>query len=119
MKPTCAGLTVTIKESTILGEARIYLGTLPGAMFIRINTGVYRAMWSKGVVRSAPNGTADLLGAYCGYAVAAEAKTTKGKQTKDQRNFQIAWEKAGGVYILFTSVDDLAWALSDLRSRNS
>lgn len=110
---------MTVSESTILANARLYLGALPGAMFIRVNTGVYRALWSEGVVRSAPNGTADLIGSYIGYAVAAEAKTTKGKQTKDQRNFQAAWEKAGGVYVLFTSVDELAAALAALRSRNS
>lgn len=95
-------------ESTLLANARLYLGTLPDAMFIRVNTGVYRAMWSAGVVRSAPNGTPDLLGVYRGLPIAAEAKARKGKQTKDQMNFQAAWEASGGVYILFRSVEELA-----------
>lgn len=103
-------------ESTLLANARLYLGSLPAskAMFIRINTGVFKAMWSEGVVRSAPNGTPDLLGVYRGFAVAAEAKAGKGRQTKDQVSFQAAWEAAGGEYILFRSVDELRHALMRL-----
>jgi len=36
-----------------------------------------------------------------------ECKSAKGKQTEDQRLWQIRFEDAGGVYILVRSLDDL------------
>lgn len=99
-------------ESTILAECRLYLGSLPAsdAMFIRINTGVFKAMWSAGVIRSAPNGTPDLLGVYHGRAVAIETKAKRGRLSEAQLSFQSAWTAAGGVYLLIRSLDALkAW----------
>lgn len=53
-------------------------------------------------------GSADILGVLIsGHALAAEAKTGTGRQQKNQGNFQTAWEKRGGIYVLFRSVDQL------------
>lgn len=106
-------------ESTILAEVRLYLGTLPAceAMFIRINTGVFRPLHGAQdrAIRSAPNGTADLLGVYRGYPVAIETKRPKNSaQRKAQKDFEVAWRAAGGVYILARSVDDVKFALASL-----
>lgn len=59
-------------------------------------------------------GSADILGILMsGAPLAAEAKTGTGRQQKNQHNFQIAWEKRGGIYILFRSVDDLMESVND------
>lgn len=101
-----------VGESTVLAECRLYLGALPAneAMFIRINTGVFKPLYGEQnrAIRSAPNGTADLLGIYCGVPVAIETKRPKNSsQRQAQKDFQKAWESAGGVYFLARSVGDV------------
>lgn len=113
---------MTALESTLLAEARIYLGTLPAAMFIRINTGVFKPLYGeqKRVIRSAPNGTPDLLGRYRFIPVAIETKSAKGKQRKAQQDFEREWTRDGyGVYLLPRSLEELQTAIERLRSRNS
>jgi hypothetical protein len=59
-------------------------------------------------------GSADILGILAnGTPLAAEAKTGTGRQQKNQRNFQAAWEKRGGLYVVFRSVDQLLEAICD------
>lgn len=108
-------------ESVLLAEARLYLGALAAteAMFIRINTGVFKAMWSEGVVRSAPNGTPDLLGIYRGWPVAIETKSKRGRQSEDQRSFQAAWTAAGGVYLMPRTMDALKAGLAVMEWRTA
>lgn len=42
-----------------------------------------------------------------GAAFAIETKSLRGKQREGQRNWQAAWEKRGGIYILAKSLDDV------------
>ncbi len=42
-----------------------------------------------------------------GIGMAIEVKKTKGQQSYEQKNFQRAWERRGGLYILARSVDDV------------
>lgn len=65
------------------------------------------------------NGTADILGAWLGWPVAIEIKSEKGKQSEDQRLFQIRFEEAGGIYILARSLDDVIKVLTSLTKRTS
>ena len=59
-------------------------------------------------------GSADILGVLqSGAPLAAEAKTGTGRQKTNQRNFQTAWEKRGGIDVLFRSVDELMEAVRD------
>ncbi len=59
-------------------------------------------------------GSADIIGLTAkGTGLAAEAKTGTGRQRKNQQNFQTAWEKRGGIYVLFRSVDELLEAVRD------
>jgi hypothetical protein len=59
-------------------------------------------------------GSADILGVLAdGTPLAAEAKTGSGRQQKNQHDFQTAWEKRGGFYIVFHSLDELLGAISD------
>lgn len=59
-------------------------------------------------------GSADIIGLLdSGIGLAAEAKTGTGRQRENQRKFQAAWEKRGGIYVLFRSVDELLGAIRD------
>ena len=56
-------------------------------------------------------GIADYLGCYEGKAVAIEVKAPGGKQSPKQKEFQAAWETAGGIYCLAYGPEDVAKAL--------
>lgn len=56
-------------------------------------------------------GIADFLGCWNGKAIAIEAKSKKGTQSDNQKEFERRWIKAGGIYILCRSVEDLAKGL--------
>jgi hypothetical protein len=63
-------------------------------------------------VRAGVAGQADLTGILPdGRRVEIEVKSERGRQTKDQRNFQRMIERFGGVYVLARSVEDVAHAL--------
>lgn len=52
-------------------------------------------------------GSADIIGVSAGVPVAAEVKKAiSGRQSEQQGHFQVAWEKAGGHYMLVRSVED-------------
>lgn len=53
------------QEAPLLADVRLALGARRDIKLFRINTGQYRAMWDpKIIVRSAPDGTPDLLGCW-------------------------------------------------------
>jgi len=56
-------------------------------------------------------GSADIMGASAGRPVAIETKTAIGRQSDLQVNFEAAWTKAGGLYILARSPEDALTAL--------
>lgn len=117
-------------EASFLADVRLALGQRPDIFMIRINTGNYLPIdWRPGmpkrVIESAPAGTPDLLGVqrieartapgigatpmpgYIGRAFAIECKFGKGKQREAQKNWQAAWERRGGLYILAYSMADV------------
>ncbi len=52
-------------EAPLLAEIRLALGSRRDIKLFRVNTGQYRAMWDpKVIVRSAPDGTPDLIGCW-------------------------------------------------------
>lgn len=55
-------------------------------------------------------GSADIIGCSSGRPIAAEVKKKGGRQQENQKNFQRAWEKAGGLYFLVRSVDEMRQA---------
>jgi len=60
-------------------------------------------------------GVPDILGVLPGGRfLGVEAKSTDGRQSPAQRNFQQACEKAGGAYILAHSASELASALDEI-----
>lgn len=52
-------------------------------------------------------GSADLIACISGRFVGIEVKSSVGIQSKEQRAFQSAVERCGGIYILARSVDDV------------
>ena len=59
-----------------------------------------------GFMRFGLPGMADIGSILNGKAIEIECKTTKGKQSPEQKNWQKAVERAKGIYILTRSVDD-------------
>lgn len=81
-----------------------------GAFVMRNNSGLFFAHSGRRVRASVP-GAADIIAVYQGRALAVECKTKAGRQSPDQRNFQAAWERAGGVYVIVRSATDALAAL--------
>lgn len=101
------------KEAVLQQQIRLALGMRDDIMMFRINVGTFWAMTGpKRAVRSAPDGTPDLLGVILrgngiGQAFGIEVKAPKGRQREAQVAFQTAWERRGGIYVLARSVDDV------------
>lgn len=97
-------------EAVIQQNIRLALGMRDDIFMFRINVGVFRPLHGdqKRAIRSAPDGTPDLMGVIApGRAFAIEVKTGRGQQRDAQKNWQKAWEKRGGIYILARSVEDV------------
>jgi hypothetical protein len=97
-------------EAVIQQKIRLALGMRDDIFMFRINVGVFRPMHGdqRRAIRSAPDGTPDLLGVKSpGQAFGIEVKAAKGVQREAQKNWQKAWEKRGGIYILARSVEDV------------
>lgn len=58
-------------------------------------------------------GLADINGAIDGHPLQIELKTRVGRQSEQQIKFQIAWEKAGGIYILARSPEQAVNAIRE------
>ena len=96
------------RESDIQALILIYVTSLPGSYFWRQNTGVFNDEQGRRRVRACPKGTPDIIGALKGRFIAIEVKRGKGGvHTVDQKNWQRNCERAGGIYILARSVDDV------------
>jgi hypothetical protein len=113
-KPAPAGLPV--KERDIQRAVLDYLAARRIFAF-RTNTGAAMLPGRGGkpqLVRFGYKGVADVIGcyqtpaAYKGRFFAIEVKGPKGKQSDEQADFQREVEKAGGIYILARSVEDVA-----------
>ncbi len=126
------------QESKLLAQIRLALGERDDILVERINTGVFRAMHSNSVVRSAPNGTPDLICCQrvtlnvsrvvnadgftphtrereieIGRYVAIETKAPKGELSEAQLNFKAAVERVAGIYIVARTLDDVLRVLGE------
>jgi hypothetical protein len=86
-----------------------------GAFVMRNNSGLFFTHTGRRVRASMP-GAADIIAVHQGRALAVECKTATGRQLPAQRNFQAAWERAGGVYIIVRSAADVLDALDSTAS---
>ena len=64
-------------------------------------------------------GQGDIEGAVDGFPVSLEVKTLTGQQRQYQKNYQAAWEKAGGIYIVARSPEEALEKLNHHISRKS
>lgn len=105
-----------IPESDVQATIIDYL-VMRGACVIRINSGVMPTedgerrfaanVWYAPGHRRETRGTADIVAMWNGECFAIEVKRAGGRQSPDQRAFQVAWEDAGGWYLLASSLDDV------------
>lgn len=100
-----------VADGGIIPGILIAITALPGGMFYRNNTGagLVHGRW----IEFGCPGSGDIMGCYRGRAVAIECKASRGRQRKTQQDFQIAWEAAGGLYILAKSLDDVLRGLEN------
>lgn len=74
---------------------------------------VFVARTQTRTVRSAPNGTADLIGCIEGIPVAIEIKRGGDYVKKKQEEFRDQWRRAGGVYVVARNVEQCMNDISD------
>ncbi len=84
----------------------------PEVLLFRLNIIVARA--TRGAVRSAPNGVADVIGCIRGRAVAIEVKAGRDTLRPAQVNFRDQWIRAGGVHVVARSLEQ---GMKDLREQ--
>lgn len=91
-------------DDGIVPAVLVAVSSLPESLFYRNNTGEgeLRGRWIAFGLR----GSGDIMGCYRGRAVAIECKARKGRLAKSQKDFRVAWERAGGLYIVARSVED-------------
>lgn len=100
-------------EAVALAEILLAIGRIPGAIFWRNQTGALPSRTGR-VVRFGLNGSPDIIGCIRGRFVGIEVKSATGKQREAQINFQRAFERAGGTYVLARSVDDVLEVLGNV-----
>ena len=106
----------TETETPIMRDILVAISAVPGALFYRQNTGTYRTMDGKRVVKVAPNGIGDIMGGFRGLAVAIEVKTRTGRLELSQKRFRAAWERAGNIYIVARTPQQAVEALNAIHS---
>ena len=89
-----------IMRLCLIGLYRQY----PSGLWYRRNTGALKT--DSGFVRFGLPGMADIGGILHSIAWEIEIKSAKGKQSDEQKNWQQAVERAGGIYILTRSVEN-------------
>ena len=121
-------------EKAIMNDTLMLCSALPETLLYRQNTG---QAWQGKRVKAEPGtyvrmepgmvilrggrpinfgleGAGDVVGTYQGRPVQIELKTEIGQQRIEQKRFQLAWQKAGGIYILARSARAALTALKNL-----
>lgn len=95
-------------------QARILAAVTARAdsMFWRNNTGSLPNSSGRFVPFGCP-GSSDIIGCYRGRFVGIEVKAESGRQSDQQRRFETRLTRAGGLYVLARSVEDVITALRE------
>lgn len=114
---------------TVQNPALLEVGARPDVLIWRQHSGMFRQfepphepvrVGVPGIADSiavvAVKITPDMVGKTIGVAVAPEFKTTKGKQSERQRDWQAAFEKRGGVYRLVRSAAEMLALIDDVQA---
>lgn len=102
------------ETADVTAPVLIAVSCLPGALFYRQNAGTFLTLDGARVVKVTVPGIGDIMGAYCGWPVAIETKTRKGRMRLTQIDFRVAWIKAGGIYIIARSPEEALAALAKI-----
>jgi len=115
-------------EKNIQNSCLLAIGSRDDALIFRQQSGMFRSMNDpKRIVRVGVPGMADslmiarvtvtpeMVGKTIGVAVFPEFKTTKGRQSEDQRNFQAACSRVSAVYRLVRSESEILALLRDVQ----
>lgn len=120
-------------EKRIQAETLVALSALPDTLVYRNNTG---SAWAgkrvearvgssitvqKGMtilidaqpIKFGLPGSADIMGSMQSCALAVEIKDKDGRQQESQKNFERAWHRAGGIYVLARSADEAVDLVQD------
>ena len=97
-------------ERDLVTDILLALGSRADAHVWRQNVLVGRR--GARVVRSGPNGTADILGVVSGIPLAVECKSARGRLSPAQRSWGDAFTRAGGLYVVARELADVTAALA-------
>ncbi len=101
-------------ENVTQAEILLSIGRIPGMLAWRNNSGALPDKTGR-LIRYGLIGSPDILACFRGQFIGIEVKSAAGKQREAQINFQRAFEKAGGLYVVARSVDDVLNALPGAR----
>lgn len=101
-----------MSEVEIMNRILLALGRHPRCKVWRNNSGALPDETGR-MIRFGLPGSADILGLLVpsGRFLAIEVKTPIGKQSDQQKRFQLMVERSGGLYVLARSVDDAVKAV--------
>jgi len=117
-----------MKETNIQNASLLAVGSRADVLPMRLQSGVFRTLHDNRIIRVGQKGVADsmlivaveitpeMVGVIVPVAVAAEFKTQKGKQSNDQKLWQSAFEKRGGIYRLIRSVGEIEALVAQVKS---
>lgn len=106
-----------MKESEILRLCLDYL-RINNIFCFRANSAAFFSQDGKRFIRTHDiKGVSDIIGVLpaSGKFLAVECKTAKGRQSIEQKAFQMAVERNNGIYIIARSTDDLKDILNDAK----
>lgn len=99
-------------ESNLVAEILLRFGAHPNVRIWRANVLVAKDARGR-VVRAGITGQADISGLLgpTGRRIEIECKSATGRQSEEQRRWQVMIESLGGLYVLARSTDDVEAAL--------
>ena len=119
------------EKTSVQNPSLLLAGQRPDTLIWRQQSGVFRSYDTPDrIVRVGTPGMADagaivavkitpeMVGQTIGVAVQVEFKTPTGRQSNDQKRWQLATEKRSGVYSIVKSTNDMENLLNDISTGN-
>jgi hypothetical protein len=107
-----------MSETDLMRQILVAVSAIPGAVFWRVNVGVFRSFSGRETVRCGIPGQSDIAGCYRGRHVEIEVKTGTGRLSPEQRRWKMAVERAGGIWVLARTPHDALFALATLDAQS-
>ena len=119
--------TCGMSEKNTQNAALLLVGARHDVMIWRNQTGKFLSMDGQRVVKVGNPGAADAIGVVAvtitpdmvgktiGVAIAPEFKARRGKQADEQKDWQAAFERRGGVYRLIRQPEELVTMVEDVK----